>query len=69
VALHGTNKKFETRFREVERRLTGQGVLLADAGLARMDELWNQVKAEESRTLARNGEPRRPAPDQESAAK
>jgi MazG family protein len=60
VALHGTNTKFETRFREVERRLTEQGVRLADAGLARMDELWNQVKAQESRTLA---------PDQESAAK
>jgi uncharacterized protein YabN with tetrapyrrole methylase and pyrophosphatase domain len=44
----------------VERRLTEQGVRLADAGLARMDELWNQVKAQESRTLA---------PDQESAAK
>jgi len=60
VALHGTNRKFETRFREVEKRLTGQGVRLADAGLARMDELWNQVKTEETSTRA---------PDQESAAK
>ncbi len=60
VALHGTNRKFESRFREVERRLKEQGATLVDAGLARMDELWNQVKAEESRT---------PAPGQESAAK
>ena len=69
VALHGTNRKFETRFREVERRLTEQGVRLADAGLARMDELWNQVKAEESRRLARDEESRKLAADQENAAK
>jgi tetrapyrrole methylase family protein/MazG family protein len=53
IALHGTNTKFENRFREVESRLTAQGVPLSEAGLARMDELWNQVKAEESRKLAR----------------
>ncbi|MFI5369451.1 MAG: MazG nucleotide pyrophosphohydrolase domain-containing protein, partial [Spirochaetia bacterium] len=78
VALHGTNRKFEARFREVERRLAEQGVRLADAGLAAMDELWNQVKAEESRPLARTDESGRPAgdrqshtlaPDQDSAAK
>ncbi len=69
VALHGTNAKFEGRFREVERRLTEQGVRPADAGLARMDELWNQVKAEESRKLARAEESRKLALDEESAAK
>jgi tetrapyrrole methylase family protein/MazG family protein len=53
IALHGANTKFESRFREVERRLTTQGVPLAEAGLSRMDELWNQVKEEESRKLAR----------------
>jgi len=60
LALRGTNAKFEGRFREVERRLTEQGIRLADAGLARMDELWNQIKTEESRE---------PARDEESAAK
>jgi len=47
VALHGTNGKFERRFREVERRLAAAGTSPKDAGLSRMDELWNQVKAEE----------------------
>ena len=48
VALHGTNGKFERRFREVERRLAEQGCLPAGAGLARMDMIWNQIKEEES---------------------
>jgi len=47
VALHGTNQKFERRFREVERRLAAEDTTPAAAGLARMDELWNQVKAAE----------------------
>ena len=48
LALHRTNTKFDRRFREVEARLTEQGVPLPKAGLARMDALWDQVKAEES---------------------
>ena len=47
VALHATNVKFERRFREVEKRLATQGVKPSEAGLARMDSLWNQVKSEE----------------------
>jgi tetrapyrrole methylase family protein/MazG family protein len=47
VALHGTNRKFERRFREVERRLSEQGSQPAGAGLARMDLIWNQIKEEE----------------------
>ena len=47
VALHATNGKFERRFREVERRLEASGVHPAEAGLPRMDALWNQVKSEE----------------------
>ncbi len=47
VALHATNVKFERRFREIEKRLAAQGVTPSDAGLARMDSLWNQVKSEE----------------------
>jgi len=64
VALHGTNRKFETRFREVERRLTEQGARPADAGLARMDELWNQVKSQESGKPARDEDSRKTAPDE-----
>jgi tetrapyrrole methylase family protein / MazG family protein len=48
LALHGTNGKFDRRFREVERLLAAEGTSPKDAGLARMDELWNQVKAGEA---------------------
>ena len=48
LALHRTNVKFERRFREVERRLAAGGTVPAEAGLERMDALWNQIKAEES---------------------
>ncbi len=48
LALHRTNVKFERRFREMERRLIAEGTTPAEAGLERMDALWNQVKAEES---------------------
>ena len=47
LALHRTNVKFDRRFREVEKRLAAQGVTPREAGLERMDALWNQVKAEE----------------------
>ena len=47
LALHGTNGKFERRFREVERRLAAEGSRPKDAGLTRMDELWDQVKTGE----------------------
>jgi nucleoside triphosphate diphosphatase len=50
VALHATNVKFERRFREIEKRLAAQGTRPAEAGLSRMDELWNQVKSEEPET-------------------
>jgi len=48
VALHRCNVKFERRFREVERRLAAEGSTPSEAGLEKMDSLWNQVKAEES---------------------
>jgi MazG family protein len=48
LALHRTNVKFERRFREVERRLAAEGSRPSEAGLGRMDALWNQVKAAES---------------------
>ena len=48
LALRRTNAKFERRFREVERRLAAGGTAPANAGLERMDALWNQVKSEES---------------------
>jgi len=47
LALHRTNVKFDRRFREVERRLAREGTGPKEAGLERMDALWNQVKSEE----------------------
>ncbi len=55
VALHQTNAKFDRRFREVERRLSAEGTTPAEAGLARMDALWNQIKAEEPGDEPRGG--------------
>ncbi len=48
VALHGANTKFSRRFRQVEDRLRTQGSSPKEAGLERMDAIWNQIKAEES---------------------
>ena len=48
VALNRTNVKFERRFRNVETRLHAEGVRPAEAGLQRMDALWNEIKAQEA---------------------
>jgi tetrapyrrole methylase family protein/MazG family protein len=47
LALGKTTRKFERRFRGVEGRLREQGVDPSQAGLERMDEIWNQLKKEE----------------------
>lgn len=46
-ALEGTSKKFARRFREVERRVRGQGRSLKACTLAEMDAVWDAVKAAE----------------------
>ncbi|WP_159996432.1 nucleoside triphosphate pyrophosphohydrolase [Roseomonas sp. 18066] len=50
ACLRGANAKFERRFTAVENRLAASGVSLADAGLARMEEEWQEVKKEEKRS-------------------
>jgi tetrapyrrole methylase family protein/MazG family protein len=45
VALHTATTKFERRFRSMERTLAAQGVNPAHAGLERLDQAWNEVKA------------------------
>lgn len=45
AALNETSDKFERRFRHIEGRLREQGKALSDAGLAEMDELWDEAKA------------------------
>lgn len=44
TALRKTNTKFRKRFGFVEDNLRKQGVALENAGLSRMEELWQQAK-------------------------
>jgi MazG family protein len=46
-ALEGANRKFAERFVEVEAELRRLGVPVEEAGLERMDRLWNEVKSRE----------------------
>jgi nucleoside triphosphate diphosphatase len=43
-ALRNTNGKFRRRFGHIERTLRADGVPLEDAGLERMEALWQQAK-------------------------
>ncbi|HOE61972.1 MAG TPA: nucleoside triphosphate pyrophosphohydrolase [Kiritimatiellia bacterium] len=47
-ALETANRKFERRFREVERRLRAQGRMLKDCTLEELDAVWEVVKEEET---------------------
>ena len=42
--LRAANRKFERRFNYIEDKLAEEGIPLADAGLEKMDSLWNQCK-------------------------
>ena len=44
-ALKKANFKFQRRFSHIEARLAEQGIPLAEAGLERMDALWNEARA------------------------
>ena len=44
VALDRANRKFTERFRGVERLAAERGLDLHSAGLAKLDELWDEVK-------------------------
>jgi ATP diphosphatase len=44
AALRRATQKFESRFSAVEQSLAAAGESLADASLARMNELWEQAK-------------------------
>jgi MazG family protein len=47
AALRDANGKFTRRFRHVEERAREDGIPLAEAGLERMDEYWNEIRARE----------------------
>jgi MazG family protein len=44
-ALDRANRKFRERFAAVEALAKARGLRIEDAGLSRLDELWNEVKA------------------------
>ncbi|HVY50431.1 MAG TPA: nucleoside triphosphate pyrophosphohydrolase [Devosia sp.] len=45
AALRDANAKFTRRFHYVEARAKAEGVRLAEAGLARLDGYWNEIRA------------------------
>jgi len=48
-ALRRTNRKFERRFREVEKRIVNSGRAMKDAPLDEMERVWTDIKQEEKR--------------------
>lgn len=47
VALDAANKKFRSRFEQVEALAAERQVDLATAGLSKLDALWDEVKERE----------------------
>jgi MazG family protein len=45
LLLHQANRKFVSRFQEVERQLAGSGTSLEAADLRQMDEAWEAAKS------------------------
>lgn len=48
IALDKANAKFEKRFQRVEALARSRGIDVAHAGLAKLDALWDEAKAEEA---------------------
>jgi MazG family protein len=46
IILKKANRKFESRFKEMERKLTRSGKKLQDCSLEELDRLWEEVKKE-----------------------
>ena len=47
TAMHRANRKFRRRFAGLERLARERGVVVAEAGLERLDALWSEAKREE----------------------
>jgi len=47
IALDKANAKFERRFREIERLAKERGIDVANAGLEKLDALWDEAKRAE----------------------
>jgi tetrapyrrole methylase family protein/MazG family protein/ATP diphosphatase len=54
-ALRGSNARFSSRFRHVERRLAEQGIPPGQADLALLDRLWDEAKSLESQAAVPPG--------------
>jgi MazG family protein len=48
LALDRANRKFERRFQGIERLASERGIVVAEAGLAVLDALWDDVKLREN---------------------
>ena len=59
TALRRTNRKFEHRFRGIEKKLTQKGRNIKDASLDEMEQLWNEVKAEDRLKQSQEKQPKR----------
>ena len=46
TALARANRKFEGRFARLEEMAKERGILLEEAGLEKLDELWDELKRE-----------------------
>lgn len=44
ACLHGTNQKFQKRFKYIEKRLKEENINIEDADLTLMEEYWNESK-------------------------
>lgn len=49
VALRKSNAKFDRRFRAIEKTLQDKGIALEDAGLAVMEDIYQQIKQDEKK--------------------
>jgi len=55
VALDKANAKFERRFQEVERMARERGINVAQAGLEKLDQLWEETKRAELNPASPDG--------------
>jgi MazG family protein len=56
TALQAATDKFVRRFNSLEDELRARGKKLGDVGLAELDEIWDQVKAENAQRSTSNAE-------------
>ena len=47
--VNRASDKFDRRYRAVEAKLAAEGKTVDDTPMDRLDELWNEVKAEEKK--------------------